>query len=866
MGKAVIEEALGEGLYRVRVDYGSTYRDLKIEAIDKALAELEPVLAEHQARLTSAEVIRANAAAQIDHMIGIYRQAVAEGVPADEMDPIRQALKDLATAHAEATKQVQIARLSVTDITTLIAETLQQKHALEGLRLEEVFPAWCTDYTEDAQPGTEVGTMEVPGEPQQIIIVPGCQPWSPSHGELRKKELMEAHQAYFNVAILPGWQRFWPTYRIGTVTAVHANDTVDVELEGTSTAQNLDIGPPSPTGTASDVVLSSVPVDYMSSGNTVFEVNDRVVVLLQNFDWSQPVVVGFEKEPRPVVGLLCHPADAPQYRVFPSAIHGAVTWRASQLQSPATLNVNYGTRGWTDGKKAVSWSNNKNTFFHRAFYRGRQADLVSMFPELYYYNAANDYVMPWILGCVAAGEYVVALVYTYQPQRAGTVEARLAAALPNRRVDLLAFRYNRESGPLWLEPTVCYSEVLPVMPYLSGGAAVTADPNHSGHLYGRCQGCSISRNGSSILFFYDTEVYRFHVGLDVDGALATDLTFVAHPNPGEYKRTYRDFKLTEWSGTNPDCSADKLISRIEEEETETDECSGAWHVGAKWNSDGSISWIDYEVNVYRLLLDGSYVTHETLTNMTWWKPAGDCTWTADPPNLYPSVESYLMHRLEVNLTTRDCSYKYTGAVLLDVLLDTEHISNNTETTYVREYKLDPLTGFWVHELVDTVTVPDSSHDPVDLSGWYLHDHLDLNRGYMARNAFVYAGFPAVETIGEIQLYAGDSLLYASEKVGSSHRNDYGPSIAMVTVKNDIYEGGLEKIEEGYGDPFTCNMAAAYCFSTAGQMGDVKGAVFFSVNLDGEIANHMTDNPAISDVFPEDSGVDTGANFAPIVPH
>ena len=57
------------------------------------------------------------------------------------------------------------------------------------------------------------------------------------------REVMTAAQAFWNAAVLPGWQRWMPTYRIGTISDIDYDaDTASVELDdATSTAQDLPI-------------------------------------------------------------------------------------------------------------------------------------------------------------------------------------------------------------------------------------------------------------------------------------------------------------------------------------------------------------------------------------------------------------------------------------------------------------------------------------------------------------------------------------------------------------------------------------------------------------------------------------------------
>jgi hypothetical protein len=97
---------------------------------------------------------------------------------------------------------------------------------------------------------------------------------------------------YFNAAILPGWQKFFPTYRLGVITNIDtAADEADVLLDDAlSSAQGLNINQAD--------VLRDVPIEYLDCNAAAFEEGDRVVVKFESQDWDQPKIIGFEKEPR----------------------------------------------------------------------------------------------------------------------------------------------------------------------------------------------------------------------------------------------------------------------------------------------------------------------------------------------------------------------------------------------------------------------------------------------------------------------------------------------------------------------------------------------------------------------------------------
>jgi hypothetical protein len=182
--------------------------------------------------------------------------------------------------------------------------------------------AWCVDLTEDAS--GEVATIEVPEEPQHVLIVPGGAAPAAEDGFLLARSTMSPAQAFWNAAVLPGWQRWLPRYRIGTITALDKNaDTASVHLDtAVSSAPHKEVREWGDPGDASgfDVnldtdhtpsgvnpwVLTGIPVNYMTCNAEAFEVGDRVVVSCTRpaanprqdpsaIEWT---VIGFESNPK----------------------------------------------------------------------------------------------------------------------------------------------------------------------------------------------------------------------------------------------------------------------------------------------------------------------------------------------------------------------------------------------------------------------------------------------------------------------------------------------------------------------------------------------------------------------------------------
>jgi len=101
---------------------------------------------------------------------------------------------------------------------------------------------------------------------------------------------------YWNLAMRPGWQKWRPNYRYGTITSIDtANDKCNVTLDAC-------LATDTPDGRQMDVnqtaTLSDVPIEYMNCDSLAFEVNDEVVVKFENHDWDDPKVIGFKKEPK----------------------------------------------------------------------------------------------------------------------------------------------------------------------------------------------------------------------------------------------------------------------------------------------------------------------------------------------------------------------------------------------------------------------------------------------------------------------------------------------------------------------------------------------------------------------------------------
>jgi hypothetical protein len=294
VGRATIISGGDDGRYTIEVDTGGAQQQAKIDALNARIASLTADLATANAALSDAQ-------ADVEAQQSVVAQAVDAYVLATQASDNPADWKPALQAHRDAMAVLMLMQGEAATLRTrrdMLALELSQ--AQRELTLWDSLPivtqrqAWCVDYTDDG--AGEVATAEIDGEQDLILIQAGCRPPVGGDGVLLARWVQSPEQAYSNAAILPGWQKWKPTYRTGTITALDTDaDTADVDLDAaTSSAQSLDINQ-APTS------LSAVPVVYMECNAEAFEVSDRCVVEFQGQDWASPRVVGFVDNPKPCI-------------------------------------------------------------------------------------------------------------------------------------------------------------------------------------------------------------------------------------------------------------------------------------------------------------------------------------------------------------------------------------------------------------------------------------------------------------------------------------------------------------------------------------------------------------------------------------
>lgn len=285
MGRGRVIAAHGEGRYTIEiVEDRARAESARVMAVQR-LSQLDQKIAQLGQEISAAQSAVEQAAADQNSAIVLYRQQMLETGESD-VDLTAYAITVVEASAKRDALRTQQAQHKTTRLT--LQSRIQRIDALPPLRQIE---AWCADYTEDLS--GDVATAEVPGEIGQVIIKPGfhdASAWSPSvDGAIQPALSGTPASVFYNLAMLPGWQKWRPTFRVGTISNVD-NDLCDVTLDtATSSQQGLNVNAQSH--------YSGVPIMYMDCNGAAFEDGDRALVAFSG-NTGQPMVVGFEREPR----------------------------------------------------------------------------------------------------------------------------------------------------------------------------------------------------------------------------------------------------------------------------------------------------------------------------------------------------------------------------------------------------------------------------------------------------------------------------------------------------------------------------------------------------------------------------------------
>ena len=395
MGKGTITGGGDDGRYSIKLDFGKAARDAQRQRISKRLAALGPEIASAQSKYDT-EKTKENSKRQTATAAIAAYTASSSAVPRVP-DVVAAALKKYTAAAVELNIQqgkTAQANAALEILKTQQAQLQKDDAKWSNMELEATRDVWCVDLTEDAT--GDVATIEIPGETKHFLIAAEGKKATSADGLVVAREVQSAAQVFFNAAILPGWQKFRPTYRAGTITALdYAKDTADITLstDDVSSAQKLGINQ---TDT-----LENVPVEYMTCNSAAFDIGDICVIKFEEQDWTQPKVIGFFDNPRPCgsgIGVAYEGADGMQYAVLtPSGTYQTPTgnWRAKKEKK--LTGGNFPWSGTQIGEYAVS--------------NGVNADGMKYGGVVVTNKRVPGGSVTWTFGGVAGGKPFVAQIY-----------------------------------------------------------------------------------------------------------------------------------------------------------------------------------------------------------------------------------------------------------------------------------------------------------------------------------------------------------------------------------------------------------------------------------------------------------------------
>ncbi len=283
MGKGTIVSGGTDGLYQIDYNVDKTRMQAQIDAIVSEIEVLTKVeIPELEADVAEKQTAYSNLLVKLNSAIQLHNDTT------------------------EITKELSIALSALTAAQTSLASgkirlasiTQGKKFLTDNLPPDEEIAAWCADLNEGLT--GDVGMIEVPGErTEPVIIRPGGESGNDAVYNADVDGLVvpvlgqSPSEACYNLFMLPGWQKYQPTYRLGVITNLNGN-LCDITLDpAVSSQQGLDVNP-SPT-------LTGVPITYLTCDGAAFEANDRVVIKYTGTGPGTtytPSVIGFESNPK----------------------------------------------------------------------------------------------------------------------------------------------------------------------------------------------------------------------------------------------------------------------------------------------------------------------------------------------------------------------------------------------------------------------------------------------------------------------------------------------------------------------------------------------------------------------------------------
>lgn len=281
--------------YRVRLEFDTSQAQKISDRLKQELIDLVQPILDAEVALIELQNQLNTKAAEVDQVI---KDAQVGGPSPPETEKVSALLKELARLNSDKiSKEADVQRLKLQRVIAAKAKT-----QIDNAMAADVFDAqafFCADYTLDLKPGAEVGVCLIPGENTgaTLTIYPAYEETSSDEparaakwtagkfGQLVPPYSMTPEACFYNWAILPGWQRWMPTFRHATITSINkAANTANVDVDVARSSVTKFVSGVGSRGlnvnetAVQPYRMENVPIEYMECDCDAFRVGDRVIV------------------------------------------------------------------------------------------------------------------------------------------------------------------------------------------------------------------------------------------------------------------------------------------------------------------------------------------------------------------------------------------------------------------------------------------------------------------------------------------------------------------------------------------------------------------------------------------------------------
>jgi len=290
MGKGTIISGGTNGRYVLQPNYDTILLDQQVDLLTIQITEFG----------TKVPALQAEVDDWNDNMNQALEQmALLDPNNPDEIDEYREFQQDYLYYLQERDRAQNKVNLAKTHL--LSAEKKKAKLVAAKAKVQANQEVWCADFSEELT--GEVATVEVPNElynyPMQIRPgYGGGETYNAARDGMLTPILgLSAAGAFYNLAMLPGKQKWKPQYRYGTITyisqyqASEPHQVASVSFDSQySSQQVLHIN--------QATSIDNVPAEYMDCDMGAFGVGDQVLVEFTGRDFTQPKIIGFKDNPK----------------------------------------------------------------------------------------------------------------------------------------------------------------------------------------------------------------------------------------------------------------------------------------------------------------------------------------------------------------------------------------------------------------------------------------------------------------------------------------------------------------------------------------------------------------------------------------